>query len=161
MRYQGCKLQASLTGLHSVPIKVAFSAMMERRRLPMSALDQKRTSHWVRAMSALPSKADIKTDRRYVRCSSSGSLAMLLAIRRTTRAMLICVLVPVVCSGARQIKERPRSRPGPLSPLACRSFGPVENSDNSELRRIFYFPSHSGHRAVVHRSRSETCAERV
>ncbi len=32
---------------------------------------------------------------------------------------------------------------------------PVENSYNSELRRISCFPSHSGHRAVLHRSRSE------
>jgi hypothetical protein len=31
----------------------------------------------------------------------------------------------------------------------------VENSDNSELRRTSCFPSHSGHRTVVHRARSE------
>ncbi len=38
---------------------------------------------------------------------------------------------------------------------------PVENSDNSELRSISCFLSHSGHRAVVHRSRSETCRARL
>ena len=38
---------------------------------------------------------------------------------------------------------------------------PVENSENSELRRISCFPSHSGHRGVVHRSRSETCRARL
>jgi hypothetical protein len=38
---------------------------------------------------------------------------------------------------------------------------PVENSENSELRGISCFPSHSGHRGVVHRSRSETRRARL
>jgi hypothetical protein len=42
--------------------------------------------------------------------------------------------------------------------LSTARAGPVEDS---ELRRISCFPSHSGHRAVVHRSRSETCRTRL
>jgi len=86
-------------------------------------------------------------------------------------------------ASVRQIRERPRNTPGfaiyaaftktpggwqrtpgrrahhqkfnvtALIPLLRE---PVENSDNSELRRISCFLSHSGHRAVLHRSCSET-----
>src|SRR6516162_1747330 len=52
----------------------------------MSAWGQKRTSHSVRVMSALPPEADIKTDRRYVRHSCSGNFARIAAIRRLTPA---------------------------------------------------------------------------
>ena len=50
----------------------------------------------------------------------------------------------VVCSGAEQIRRK----------RTAGSSASVENLENSELRRIFCLPSHSGHRAVVHRSRS-------
>jgi hypothetical protein len=53
------------------------------------------------------------------------------------------------------------SNRGPFPPelvLSTARAGPVEDS---ELRRISCFPSHSGHRAVVHRSRSETCRARL
>jgi hypothetical protein len=86
--------------------------------------------------------------------------------------------VSVVCSRAQRIRQEngPGLGQGRLRftprlqklPGAGRSFwnsyypqperGPVEGS---ELRRISCFPSHSGHRAVVHRSRSETCRTRL
>jgi hypothetical protein len=98
------------------------------------------------------------------------------------------ILVSVVCSGARQIKNGPglgRGRlrfthaftklPGAsgVRPADARTtkksmlasgpvpLEPVENSENLELRGISCFPSHSGHRGVVHRSRSETRRARL
>ena len=50
----------------------------------MSALGQKRTSERIRAMSALPPKADIRIGSDYVRSSSSGGLAILAAIRASS-----------------------------------------------------------------------------
>jgi len=50
--------------------------------LPMSALGQKQTSEYVRAMSALPPKADIRNYPFHACRSSSGSLAIFAAIRR-------------------------------------------------------------------------------
>src|SRR5262249_54228475 len=45
--------------------------------------------------------------------------------KRTSTVSVDTLSLSTVNSGrsAQQIKERPRSRPGPLSPLACRSFG--------------------------------------
>jgi hypothetical protein len=52
----------------------------------MSALGQKRTSELVKSMSAVPPIADIGTGSRLRSVNSSGSLAMLAAIRRVDHA---------------------------------------------------------------------------
>jgi hypothetical protein len=48
----------------------------------MSALGQKQILGHVRAMSALPLKADFKTDPHHLRRSGSDTLAIFTAIRR-------------------------------------------------------------------------------